>query len=450
MPRSLDFEYLLTPNGLETHRRVEIDDTGRVAGISKTPGDRFDAHFAVPGMPNAHSHAFQRAMVGHGEAKSGKDSFWSWRQHMYGLANIIGPDDLYAIARRAYTDMLCAGFTSVGEFHYLHHLPAGEASDEMGRAVIAAAQDVGIRLVFLPVYYRTGGFGAQALPEQRRFIHASPETFCELLAQFADIHCGIAPHSLRAVPADELQRLVEMAESVLGKNFPIHMHIAEQEAEVEQCEAFHKARPLKVLSDSVNLDRRWNLVHATHINGGECSLITASGARVVLCPLTEAYLGDGFFPAPDFQKMGGHFAVGSDSNVRIDAIEELRLLEYGQRLKHRQRACLANDSGIGQPLWQHCATSGAAALALAAGEIRTGSYADFVTLDTGSSSLSGIAPENLLDAWLTAGSRQNIRDVYVGGECMVRDGEALSEAEVGRDYTRCMAGLHAVMKAGAS
>ena len=327
MPRSLDFEYLLTPQGLERRRRVHIDDSGRIQSIGAAGKDGFDARFAIPGMPNAHSHAFQRAMVGFAEAKAGDDTFWSWRRYMYRLAAVLDPDDLYAIARRAYADMLGGGFTGVAEFHYIHHSPEGKASGDMGRAVIEAARDVGIRLVFLPVYYRRGGFGKAAGAEQARFLHSSPESFGELLSQFADVPCGIAPHSLRAVPADELDRLVLVAEALPGKAFPLYMHVAEQLSEVSDCLDHSGSRPVQLLARSVNLDQRWNLVHATHTDENERATIINNGARVVLCPLTEANLGDGLFAAVNYMESAGDWALGSDSNVRIDAVEEICLLE---------------------------------------------------------------------------------------------------------------------------
>lgn len=441
MPRSLDFEYLLTPAGLERHRRVHIDASGRIESIAAASGERFDARIAIPGMPNAHSHAFQRAMAGQGEARIGKDSFWSWREHMYALAAVLDENDLYAIARRAYSDMLRAGFTCVGEFHYLHHRADGSRGEQMGRAVIAAARDVGIRMLFLPVYYRLGGFGEAARPGQRRFTHESPHAFCELLEKFSDVACGIAPHSLRAAPAEELAQLVRLTESVLGGEFPIHMHISEQRAEVEQCVAHHGARPMEVLARSIDLDARWNLVHATHTNASERSTIVASGARVVICPLTEAYLGDGLFVASEFAHTGGQLAIGSDSNVRIDAIEELRMLEYGQRLRSQQRACFASESGLGESLWRTASSSGADALALDVGAIEPGLFADFVTLDTASSPLSGVAPAQLMDAWITAGSRECIDAVYVGGERLVTTGSANSEAEIASDYCKVMSSV---------
>lgn len=441
MPRSLDFEYLLTPNGLERHRSVQIDDEGRIKDICAASGEHFDGRLALPGMPNAHSHAFQRAMVGHGEARQGEDSFWSWRKFMYGLAGVLNPDDLYAIARRAYADMLGAGFTSVAEFHYLHHLPDGSASAEMGRAVTEAARDVGIRLLLLPVYYRCGGFGEAARPEQRRFVHESPDDYCRLLSQFADVPCGIAPHSLRAVAAAELPNLLAQAESVLGAGFPIHIHISEQQSEVDDCLKRHGLRPVALLARSVELNDRWNLVHATHAEEDERAAIIRTGARVILCPLTEAYLGDGIFAASEFVGAGGLLAIGSDSNVRIDAIEEIRLMEYGQRLQQHRRACLANEEGLGASLWSSLARTGAGALGMEVGAIAPGCFADIVTLDLNSSPLASVPIEQVPDALVTAGSRANLEATYVGGERLASRGAVADEDQVSADFAATMRSL---------
>lgn len=228
----LTFEYALTPKGLEHDRRIVTDDTGRILRVEGAGGGPYDGALALPAMVNAHSHVFQRAMCGLGESRAGQDSFWSWRNSMYALAARIDPDALYVIACQAYAEMLAAGFTSVGEFHYLHHLPDGTRGPAMAEAVVSAARATGIRLRLLPVYYRSGGFGVRATPAQQRFVHSSPEAFGELLAELAGYSPGVAPHSLRAVPVAELGELVEIARGILGDDAPIHLHIAEQVEEV--------------------------------------------------------------------------------------------------------------------------------------------------------------------------------------------------------------------------
>ncbi len=441
MPRSLDFEYLLTDDGLRPRQRVTFDDAGVITAIAPSPAEQFDARFAIPGMPNAHSHAFQRAMVGHGETRHRGDSFWRWREHMYALAAEVTPEDLYAIARRAYADMLCAGFTAVGEFHYLHHGVGGAAGPEMGQALIAAANDTGIRLVLLPVYYRCGGFDQPASPRQQRFLHHNPEAFCRLLESLQQVPCGIAPHSLRAVPVEELGELLAQTATVLGAEFPVHLHISEQQAEVEQCIAHHGRRPVETLASQIELGPRWNLVHATHADGNERRLIVEAGARVVLCPLTEAYLGDGQFAASEYCRAGGEFAVGSDSNVRIDAIEELRLLEYSERLRRQSRICLGDGARHGESLWQSGAQAGGAALGLPVGGVCPGQYADFVALKTSTARLEAVPAEQLLDAWLTAGSAADIATVYVGGEVLVEEGQHRDFEDLSAGFKNCLDGL---------
>ncbi|MBA3563586.1 MAG: formimidoylglutamate deiminase [Gammaproteobacteria bacterium] len=436
MRESLVFQHVLTPAGLAARQRIRIGADGLIVVIEAAGDAEADGYLAVPGMPNAHSHCFQRAMAGYGEAASGKDSFWTWRETMYALARRITPDDLYAIACQAYADMLRGGFTSVGEFHYLHHLPDGERSPAMAEAVIAAARYTGIRLIMLPVLYMRGGFGHEPLPGQRRFVHSSVAEFCELLGAVRETGtpCGVAPHSLRAVPAETLAELVGRARAMLGPECPVHMHVAEQTKEVEECLVAHGTTPLRLLVDSVDLDGHWNLVHATHADEQELRLIRQSGARVVICPLTEAYLGDGVFPAGAFLSAGGQVAIGSDSNARIDALEELRLLEYGQRLTLRKRACLADADGIGIPMWAHIAAAGAEALHEPVGSLAAGKRADIVVFDAMESPLRGPAPQRAMDALLTGGSARNIRDVYVGGERRVADGRTVAADVIGERF----------------
>jgi len=415
--RSLNFAHILTPAGFQRQRRIAIDATGRIARIEVAPdGAPLDGWIALPGMPNAHSHAFQRALAGHGEAARGGDSFWSWREAMYRLAGSVGPDDLYAISLQAYREMLAGGFTSVAEFHYLHHGVDGARGSECAAAVIGAAADAGIRLLFLPVFYQRGGFGRPAGEAQARFLHGTVDEFLAGVAALPDVARGIAVHSLRAVPHGALPDLVAGADALLGRDAPLHIHVAEQLAEVEACLAATGRRPVELLADSVALDPRWSLVHATHANTAERALVIERGATVVLCPLTEAYLGDGLFATADFARGGGRLAVGSDSNVRIDAVEELRWLEYGQRLLTNSRAQLADGSGLGAPLWRRACEGGAAALAQAVGRIEPGAWADLVSLDPGESVLQGPdEPDAVLDALVTGGDSRCIDAVWVGG-----------------------------------
>lgn len=433
MPSPLTFKYVLTPRGLVQDRTLVVSDTGMIESIqpAQTAPDGF---MALPGMPNGHSHVFQRALSGFGERAHGQDSFWSWRDAMYRLANRVTPEDMFVIAREGFLDMLRAGFTSVAEFHYIHHLPDGRRGPEMAQAVIQAAQAAGIHLVLLPVFYQTGGFRQPARPEQRRFLHESVESYCKFLATLPRPPLGVAPHSLRAVPPEVLKDLIAQARSVVGNEVPVHIHISEQRGEVEACREAYGATPIEMLAHTVELDARWNLVHATHASAAERQLIVGHDATVVLCPITEAYLGDGLFAAEEFVKSGGRFAIGSDSNCHIDAVAELRLLEYGQRLRQEQRARLATSEGLGAPLWLRAAAGGATALRQPVGALAPGQRADLVVLDEQAAPWLGHGAETLLDAWVIGGSHHDIAAAYVGGRRVVDHGEAVGAEESRRVF----------------
>ncbi|NGX16912.1 formimidoylglutamate deiminase [Wenzhouxiangella sp. XN24] len=437
MSRELNFEHILTPAGIERHRRLSIDGDGRITAIEPSaPGAAFDGWLALPGMPSAHSHAFQRGLAGYGEARQGEDSFWSWRDSMYRLAAGLDPDTLYELCWHTYREMLAAGYTSVAEFHYLHRRRDGERATECVDAVIRAATDAGMRQSFIPVFYQRGGFDAPAGPAQARFLHRDAEDFLTLVAMYQR-HCGgVAAHSLRAVPADMIEDMVLGAAELLGPSAPVHLHIAEQPAEVAACVAATGRRPVELLAETVELGPHWSLVHATHTDHAEQALIRASGATVVLCPLTEGYLGDGMFPAAEFAAAGGRIAIGSDSNVRIDAVEELRWLEYGQRLSTGRRGCFANAEGLGAALWGRLAAGGAAPLGLPVGALQVGSYADVVTVDAGAMLFAGCdGPHAVLDALITAGDGRAIDQVWVGGRRHV----PLEGGEFGPALRRIMA-----------
>lgn len=425
--RILRFRHLLTPDGMVHDRQLVVGAEGRIERIEAVPGGNTDwtGWLALPGMPNAHSHVFQRALAGYGEARaSGEDSFWSWREAMYRLAGKVTPEDLHVIARQGFIEMLQAGFTSVAEFHYLHHLPDGDRSLAMADAVISAAAETGIRLRLLPVAYFHSGFGEQPPSTgQARFVHESVEEYLQLLQKLAAHRPGIAPHSLRAVPAEWLSGLVKDAESILGSSFPIHIHIAEQRKELDDCLARHGRTPVRLLADSVDLDARWQLVHATHADQEEVRRIADSGAGVVICPITEAYLGDGLFDAVAFREQRGSLSIGSDSNCRIDAFEELRLLEYGQRLRAERRARLADERGLGLPLFAHTAVAGGVATGFDAGRIVPGAFADLLVVDESAPALAGHTLSTALDALVINGSCTDVHDVYVGGVRVIDTGK---------------------------
>lgn len=428
---TLFFSHALLPDGWAGDVRIGIRD-GRIHAVERNaqPAADDERHgCAVPGMPNVHSHAFQRGMAGLAERRGpSPDSFWTWRDIMYRFVKRANPDDIQAIAGQAYVEMLESGFTRVGEFHYLHHDVDGRPYADraiMCAAIAAAAAETGIGLTLLPVFYAHAGFGAMPpRPDQRRFIHDLDgygvllESAMQTIAGLPDALVGVAPHSLRAVSREELGVLEEMAQG-----HPVHIHIAEQIREVDDCIAWSAMRPVEWLLHHADVDDRWCLVHATHMTDAEAQDLARTGAIAGLCPITEANLGDGLFPARIFRAAGGRYGIGSDSNVLIDATEELRLLEYGQRLVHRSRNQMANAAGrsTGADMYADAATGGATALGAQTG-LAPGRPADIVSLDIHHPSLAGRAHDAMLDGLIFAAGRQGIDCVWRYGVKLVSDG----------------------------
>lgn len=443
------FETALLPDGWADHVRLTLDGE-RIAevevGVAADGGARFGV--AVPGVGNLHSHAFQRAMAGLGEVRgAGDDSFWTWREAMYRFASAIGPQDMEAIAAMAFVEMLESGFTRVGEFHYLHHQPDGTPyadHAEMGARLAAAADTTGIGLTLLPVLYQQGGFGGAAAGEgQRRFVNdldryaALVEASRRAVAGLPDGVVGIAPHSLRAVGPEALAEVVR-----LGGDGPIHIHVAEQQREVDDCLAWSGARPVEWLIDHAPVDARWCLVHATHMTANETRRLAASGAVAGLCPLTEASLGDGIFPGRDYVAADGRYGIGSDSNVLIDAAQELAALEYSQRLVHRQRNLLAAGPGsTGRSLIDAARLGGAQALGVAPGRIEARAPADLVVLDLEHPSAAGRRGDALLDAWVFAGQRDLVIAVWRRGRQVVVEGRHVAREAITRRYRAAIEAL---------
>ena len=439
-------ETALLPQGLD--RDVRITLSGDVidsveTGMAARAGD--ERHrFVVPAMPDLHSHAFQRAMAGLAETRGrGEDSFWSWRTAMYRFALSMTPDHVEAVAAQLYMEMLEAGFGRVGEFHYLHHDEDGRAyadPAEMAARIAAASAETGIGLTLLPVFYAHSGFGAAAPAQgQRRFIH-DLDGFARLMQRAGAIvsalpggRLGIAPHSLRAVTPDELAAILPLA-----AGGPVHIHAAEQVREVEDCVAWSGARPVEWLLGNAPVDARWCVIHATHMTGGESRALGASGAVAGLCPITEANLGDGIFDAPTFLAAGGRFGVGSDSNIRIALDEELRTLEYTQRLARRSRNVLAEPGGsTGLALFNRALEGGAQALGAACG-IAQGRPADIASLDT--SAAPWLPAEQVLDHFVfAAGTR--IDSVWVGGVRQVEGGRHRKREAIAARFRAAMADL---------
>lgn len=406
--------------------------------------------FVLPGIANLHSHAFQRAMAGQAERRGpGQDSFWTWRETMYALAARIDPEALYDIACQLYAELLEGGYTRVCEFHYLHHAPEGRAYADpatMSRALIAAARHTGIGLTLLPTLYQRGGFDGRPLSErQRRFGHET-EAFLRLVQtlraeQDAQVRIGIAFHSLRAVDEAAMRAVLD----ALGDDatMPVHIHIAEQIAEVEEAVGLLDARPVRWLLDRFAVDARWTLVHATHLDADEVRDLARSGATVAICPTTEANLGDGLFPLLDFEAAGGRWGIGSDSHVSRDPVEELRWLEYGQRLLHRRRnlAGAGRCESIGQSLIEACQASAASACGLHCGRIDPGHPADLVLLDRDSLAFAACPPQRRLDAWLFAGARPAVREVYARGRRVVADGRHVDAEGIAARFRASLAAV---------
>ncbi len=437
---TLFFAQALLPEGWADDVRVTLD-RGVITGIEigAVAGPKDERHgVALPGMPNLHSHAFQRGMAGLAERRGASaDSFWTWREVMYRFLERMEPDDVEAVAAQLQVEMLEAGFTRVGEFHYLHHGIDGTpyaAPAEMAARIAAAAATSGIGLTLLPVFYAHGGFGGQAPnPGQRRFL-SDLDSFARLVeasrtvvAELPDAVLGIAPHSLRAVTEAELAAILPLA-----GDGPIHIHVAEQVAEVEACLGWSGARPVAWLLEHAPVDRRWCLVHATHMTDAEAAAMARSGAVAGLCPITEANLGDGTFNALPYLAAGGAYGVGSDSNVQIDLGGELRQLEYSQRLLHRARNVLATAArpATGRALFEAAIAGGAQALGISAG-LGVGAAADIVSLDAAHPALVGRSGDALLDSLVFAGGSSTIHTVWRAGRPVVRDGR-----HVARDGVR--------------
>lgn len=403
------------------------------------------AGWRLPGIANLHSHAFQRAMAGLAERQTHpSDSFWTWRETMYRMAGRFDPDSLHAVASQLYVEMLEAGYTTVCEFHYLHHAPDGTpyaTPSAMSDALIDAARDTGIRLTLLPVLYMTGGFDGRALGErQKRFGHDLDgylRLFETLHARQDDIlKVGCALHSLRAVPPEAMQAVL----ASLPADARIHIHIAEQVGEVQDCIAVRDLRPVEWLLQNAAVDARWTLVHATHLNDWEVAGIAKSGATVAICPTTEANLGDGLFPLRDFLDAGGRFSIGSDSHVSVSPVEELRWLEYGQRLRAQRRNIVASPEqpSTAAVLLDHAWAGGAAGSGMPLGRLESAHAADWITLDVDAPALAGARDDDVLDRFVFAGNRSLIDQVFVGGECVVEGGRHRQRDAIARRYRETM------------
>lgn len=457
----------LLPDGWASDVSVGLGDDGRIASVRRNvPGDASahdphdpraaDAEHRVgtllPGATNVHGHAFQRAMAGLTERRGPdpRDSFWTWRRLMYRFLERLGPDDVEAIAAFAQMEMLEAGYAGSVEFHYLHHRVGGAPYDdpaELSGRIVAAARTSGIGLTLLPVHYRYGGCDGRALEGGQRRFGTDPEGFVRLWEGAAravgrlpaDATIGVAPHSLRAVARDSLPAL-----RALAPDAPFHMHLAEQVAEVDEVLGAWGARPVEWLLDNADVDPRWCLIHCTQMLPRETAGLAATGAVAGLCPITESSLGDGTFDGVAYLAAGGRIAIGSDSNVRISLAEELRTLEYSQRLRDRSRAALATaERSTGRRLYEDVVAGGAQAAGRDSGRIEPGRWADLVALDAEHVDLVGRRGDTVLDAFAFAGDAAMIRDVWAAGRHRVVDGRHADRDAIEARYRRLMRTLAA-------
>lgn len=441
-------EHALTANGWQQAVTVSADAMGMITSVRSgtEPADQ-RAGVLLPAPANLHSHAFQRAMAGLTETRgpNPEDSFWTWRTLMYNFLDQLTPDDVEAITAFVQMEMLESGYASVGEFHYLHHQPDGSHYSnpaEMSERVMAAAATTGIGLTLLPVLYQHGGCDGRPLVKgQCRFAHSMDE-FARLYNDIdnslnqlpADASKGVAPHSLRAVTQDALRAVVDLA----GEQ-PKHIHVAEQTAEVDEINAAWGARPIEWLLQNYKVDNSWCIIHATQMQPQETLSLAASGATVGLCPITESSLGDGIFDGMRYSEAGGHWGVGSDSNIRISLAEELRTLEYSQRLRDRKRAMFANpEQSTGRVLFEQAVAGGARALQRNCGVIDTGYLADLVALDKGALSLAHSDGDGLLDGWIFAGDDSLVSDVWAAGRHLVSEGRHSRHDSIEQSFRRTM------------
>jgi formimidoylglutamate deiminase len=448
--RKLKFASALLPSGWAKDVTFTLDSSGMIEKVETQSSDKTAQTvkgIAIPAVPNIHSHAHQRLMAGLAEvAGPSSDSFWTWREVMYGFALKLGPEDLQAVATQLYVEMLKSGSTVVGEFQYLHHQPDGTPYDEpaeLSLRCLAAAEDAGIAITLLPTLYAYGGFGGQPpVPGQRRFINDETR-YLKILSTLDQViltnplrQIGISPHSLRAVTKELLSDVIAGLDSMGRTSAPIHIHVAEQTKEVDDCLAWSGARPVQYLLGHFDVSARWCGIHATHMTADETQRMAASGMIAGLCPTTEANLGDGIFAADTFLKSGGAIAIGSDSHISVSPAEDLRQLEYSQRLRDRTRNALASGPGksTGQTLLDAALKGGAKSMAQLVGALAPGLRADITVLDDEHPALIGRSEDSALDSWIFSGGNACVRDVFVAGRHVVQDRRHVKEEAIANKF----------------
>ena len=450
----LHFASALTAEGWQENVTLTVDAGGLIRAVESGAAEGAEriSGIAVPAMPNVHSHAHQRFMQGLAErAGPAADSFWTWREVMYGFALRLSPEDLEAVAAQLYVEMLKAGFSIVGEFQYLHHQADGSPYDnpaEMSLRCLAAAEQAGIGITVLPTLYAFSGFGGQPpVPGQRRFINDT-DRFLRIVDQLSIQarknsirRVGISPHSLRAVTPQVLGEVI----AAIPADAPIHIHVAEQVKEVQDCLAFSGLRPVEMLMQAFDLSPRWTAIHATHMTAWETEGLARSGAIAGLCPTTEANLGDGIFPAVEYMGQSGAIAIGSDSHISVSPAEDLRVLEYSQRLRDLTRNALAGgpNTSTGRTIFDAALKGGATSICQPVGAIAVGKRCDITVLDGEHPLLMGREADAVLDTWIFSGGNMLVKDVFVAGRHLVKDRAHIAEVSIARGFRAALTRLSA-------
>lgn len=422
-------DYVYVDGRFQSDRAVVCGSDGKIVEITEAAPDaiRLKGRAMLPGMVNAHSHAFQRVIRGRTEHRSQHttDSFWTWREQMYAAANTLEPDEIYNVSRLAFLEMALTGITAIGEFHYIHHSPDGSPYSDpnlLEREVIRAARDVGVRIALLRVAYARAGYQTEPNPQQIRFIEDSPDLYLKNLEQLLDINddmawIGVAPHSVRAAPLEYLKTIVAFANE---HELPVHMHVAEQPAEVSACIAEYGRSPVALLETEGLLSKRFTAVHAIHVTPKAIAALARNGAFVCACPTTERNLGDGVVPVDAYFDAGVRVSLGTDSQIQIDLLEDAREIEYHLRLQKMTRNVLAPM--LAERLFDCATINGAASIGFEGGRIAPGAPADFFTVDLNDLSIAGASVDDLLTNIVFSLARTAVRDVVVGGKRIVEDG----------------------------
>ena len=428
----------------QTRRAITCDDRGYIAVSSEvSQSTQLKNRAVLPGLINAHSHAFQRVIRGRTEYRTSenKDSFWTWREMMYSAAERLTPEDVYDASRMAFLEMALSGITSVGEFHYLHHAPDGQSYEDpnlLAKEVVRAAQDIGLRIALLRVAYARSGFETESNPKQRRFIEVDPEVYLKHLERLiAELRSptawvGLAPHSVRAVPLNYLRTIITFGNE---RNLPIHMHVAEQLAEISACIAEYGRSPVALLATEGLLSEHFTAVHAIHVSPKAIALIAQARALVCACPTTERNLGDGVVPVDLYFQNDARVALGTDSHVQIDLLEDARELEYNLRLQKTERAVLSPEqsdsrSALAARLFECATLRGAESIGSPGGNLNEGRAADFFTVDLDDPSIAGATEDDLLASVVFSLSRTAVKDVFVGGKQIVSEGRHAQQGEI--------------------